>query len=747
MIIDPVGPTSRLGIYFFYDADGVVDDYVVHFLRELNSNLSELIVVCNGKLTAEGRARLSSIDGAQVIVRPNKGFDVWAYKAALDSKGWEALAEYDEVIMVNFTIMGPTHPFETMFSEMDSRDLDFWGITVHNGATFDPWGTMEDGYIPLHLQSHFIAVRRSMLIGTEFQSYWDNMVPIESYGDAVSKHEAIFTKRFSDAGFRWSAFVDTADLVGKVYYPLFNMPVDLIENRGCPIFKRKSFFADPTVYLDENANQPARQLIDYLHDSGRYDSALVYRHLARSSNQYDLRMALNLDEVLSSAPVARSESHARTAVFVNGAARDAELWLEQARLSATDADIFLLLGEDAEIEGQVEPSARTLSPLVRVVDTRDGSALHMAVELSQDYEFACFVDAERDQPTFPESIQYAQRDQAREAVLASQGYVSNVIDFFETHDSCGMLVPPPPVHAGYFGSLGLDWTDDFEPVVGTLEALGLTVPVSPEKPPVVPISGVFWFRTSALARLIDLAQNSTSGTALTTGQWRLLLPLVVQGAGYFVHYSMPENVARNRLTNMTHYLEALNRRIGSGVGDRFSTVDVRMSELARLSAVYSPAQLVVSVYWDRGEGFGEGDKLSLPYDQAGVLPGGVAVEFVVPAGVVGMRVDPVEGLGCACRDVRLEGGAGLILEGVNSMTALGFDVFGGDDPQYLVRGEVAEGQKLRLTIGEFHVLPGEDSLIKLLGGALAEVEEIRWSKSGRLAHKLRAARKRLRRTR
>ena len=43
--------------------------------------------------------------------------------------GWEKLREYDEVVMFIFTIMGPLYPFKTMFDEMSSRDVDFWGIT------------------------------------------------------------------------------------------------------------------------------------------------------------------------------------------------------------------------------------------------------------------------------------------------------------------------------------------------------------------------------------------------------------------------------------------------------------------------------------------------------------------------------------------------------------------------------------------------------------------------------------------
>ena len=97
--------------------------------------------------------------------------------------------------------MGPVYPLEEMFKTMDQRDLDFWGITMfHEYKEGDPFGTIPYGYIPNHIQSHFIAVRKPMLNSLEYQMYWDHMQMIHDYREAVGCHEAIFTKRFADAG-------------------------------------------------------------------------------------------------------------------------------------------------------------------------------------------------------------------------------------------------------------------------------------------------------------------------------------------------------------------------------------------------------------------------------------------------------------------------------------------------------------------------------------------------------------------
>lgn len=139
MKIQDESSVKRLGIFFFYDAEGVVDDYIPTLLNGFRPYLSEMTIVCNGKLNEAGEKILSSYTN-NLIVRPNEGFDVWAYKTAMESYGWEKLVSFDEVVLFNATIMGPVYPFSEMFETMDQRDLDFWGITKFHKVPQEPFG-------------------------------------------------------------------------------------------------------------------------------------------------------------------------------------------------------------------------------------------------------------------------------------------------------------------------------------------------------------------------------------------------------------------------------------------------------------------------------------------------------------------------------------------------------------------------------------------------------------------------------
>ena len=246
---------NRIAIYFFYDGQGIVDRYVEYFLEDFSQYVRTLYIVSNGNLEEAQKQKLQRF--GEVIERENKGFDVWAYKTTLEKIGWEKLSEYEEVVLLNSTIMGPVDSFEKTFKTMDEKDLDFWGMTIYPKYNHDPFNCISYGYIPEHLQSHFIVCRRSLVTTDVFQEYWKNMPMINNYSEAIGKHEAIFTKYFSDKGFKWEAFVDTHGLEDYTGYPLMMCPTKLIKEYNCPIFKKRSFFHDINSFLRKTSKRCA----------------------------------------------------------------------------------------------------------------------------------------------------------------------------------------------------------------------------------------------------------------------------------------------------------------------------------------------------------------------------------------------------------------------------------------------------------------------------------------------------------
>ena len=123
-----------------------------------------ILVVVNGLLTGEGRAsardRSPTRSSCARIADSTSG----ATRTASTPSGTR-IADYDEVILANDTWYGPIRPFGPVFERMDRQALHFWGMTDH--ARVEPHPFTWTGYLPYHLQSYWVAVRREMFLSAD----------------------------------------------------------------------------------------------------------------------------------------------------------------------------------------------------------------------------------------------------------------------------------------------------------------------------------------------------------------------------------------------------------------------------------------------------------------------------------------------------------------------------------------------------------------------------------------------------
>ena len=291
----------RRAIFAFYDKEGIVDDYIPHLLRAMGPFCERILAVVNGTLSPEGRGALEGA-GAEVLLRENEGLDISGYRAGI--LHWEAeLTEVDELVLFNQTVYGPIWPLQEMFCEMDRRDLDFWGLTMHPGMKIDPWGTAGGGAVPHHLQSYFMAVRARMLKSEDFVQYWRDLPPIASYYEAVGGHEVRFTDRFEKLGYRAQAYIDASDLWIYSDYPLMIFPYTLATKYRCPVVKRKTFFAKREEFLVQDPGAEPYRLFQWLKEEHSELAEAILKNLLRTESLYQIEMILApLRQVSKTAP-------------------------------------------------------------------------------------------------------------------------------------------------------------------------------------------------------------------------------------------------------------------------------------------------------------------------------------------------------------------------------------------------------------------------------------------------------------
>lgn len=566
---------KRMAIFFFYDRRGVVDGYVPYLLEDLKKNVDNIYIVCNGKLKESGKIILQKY--GEIEIRENSGFDVWAYKSALENIGWSKLEEYDEIIMLNNTIMGPIYPFFETFEKMDKRDLDFWGLTKYFKINEDPFGYSPFGYLPEHIQSHWIACRKSMIVSKEFREYWTNIPRIDNYEQAVGKHESLFTKKFADLGYKWEVSVDMDDLRGYSGYPLLMCPKKLLSERRCPIFKKRSFFHMEEDFLCNTAGEQTRELFDYLTYETKYDVELIWETLLANYNQYDIVKNLNLTYVL---PTNQYDKEIfGNQIFGKKIALIMHLYfedlLEESYRYATsmplNADVYLTT-DTKEKKAAIEKVFSKLNCHkleVRVIQNRgrDVSSLLVGVkDVIMNYDLVCFVHDKKTTQVHPGTAGASFAYKCFENTLSNKMYVNNVISTFANNPRLGLLTPPEPNHCSFYTTIGFEWGPNYNITKRLAEELGLTVPMDEKKPPIAPLGTMFWFRPKAMKPLYDrdwdyedfpAEPNGVDGTLLHAVE--RVYPFVVQESGYYPAIGMTDKSAAMEYNNLRYYLRPYNQ--------------------------------------------------------------------------------------------------------------------------------------------------------------------------------------------
>lgn len=492
--------SKRAVIYVLFDRRGMVEEYVEYALSNMRADADHILVVVNGALSAEGRGRLESV-ADDILVRPNEGFDIWGHKAGLDHLG-DRIDDFDEVILTNDTWFGPVRPYGPVFERMAAEEVDFWGMTENIRMKNPATGV---GLVPDHLQSFWIAVRKSMFQSSVWHEYWRDLPAMPEYHDAVLKHEVIFTQRFIEAGFVAAAAFPASDYPTK-HPALFNP--DLLIADGCPLVKRRPFFHWPP-YLDRHA-VVGRWIADDMASYG-YPVEHMYANLARNVAPKDLNVDLGLNVVLDEVGAAYDESHPlRLVAILHVFYVDmVDEMLDHVDMLPGACDVVITTQDDdraaaiREIVDRRPKPGRSVD--VRVVDSNDGrdqSAFLIGcrdVLLGGGYDLVVKLHSKKT-PQDGFNVGRAFKEQQFQNLLSSPGYAANVVALFQREPGLG-IVYPPMVHIGY-PTMGRAWWANKPGFERLAERMGILVPAD-DISPLAPYGSMFVGRPEALRLLVE----------------------------------------------------------------------------------------------------------------------------------------------------------------------------------------------------------------------------------------------------
>lgn len=491
----------RLLVYVVWDRRGEIDDYIPYALAGIRDDVAHILVMVNGRLSDEGRAALTPV-ADEIVVRENKGYDIWAHKDALDHLG-PRVDEFDEIVLTNDTWFGPVRPFRPVLERMESQKVHFWGMTDH--AREEPNPFTGKGVLHYHLQSFWLAVRREMFQSELWQAYWRDLPEMPDYFDAVLKHEAEFTHHFASHGYTHGVAFPSSD------YPtdhpaLFNP--DLLLADGCPLLKRRPFFHYPP-FLDRHA-VIGRELAEQVESYG-YPMTVFWQNLARNVAPKILNADAGMLEVLPDVDVAYDAENPLRIVAI------AHIYYPEMtremlqRLDTLPGAYDLVVttpDEDraAAIREVLEDHPREgRHDEVRVVasnDGRDQSAFLVGcrdILLDDRYDLVVKIHSKK---TPQDGFNVGRHFQAQQFcnLLDSPGYTANLVALFQKEPGLG-LVFPPMIHIGY-PTMGRAWWANKEGVARICEELGIRVPLD-DVSPLAPFGSMFVARPQALRLLVE----------------------------------------------------------------------------------------------------------------------------------------------------------------------------------------------------------------------------------------------------
>lgn len=572
----------RYGVYVFYDRDGIADGYNDVFLKGLKEEVSHLLVICNGKIQKDDRKRLEKI-ADEVLIRENKGYDVTAYREGILKPGFEKLSEYDEVVICNDTMYGPLYSFSEMFGTMARKDLDFWGITCFHKVPFDPFGTISYGYIPTHIQSFFMVFRQSLVKSREFQEYWEKFPKVHNYEEAIGFHEAVFTKKFADYGFRWEVYADSRDLEGYTYDPLRDFPRYLVEEKRCPVIKKRSFYHEYGEAMERSGGEATKEVFDYIEKHLNYDTGLIWKNLLRTQNQADLKKRMHWNFVLSSRkkkPERQPRSIRKLALILHIYYDDLAGYCRRyAEQMPEGTDVYITVPDSVKLKRVKKAfegfSYHTEYRITGNIGRDVAPFLVGCKDVIEQYDLVCKVHDKRVYQVKPMSLGQSWSYKCFENLLKNRTFVENVIAAFEENPFLGMLTPPVPNHGPYYPTTGKgEWGENFETTRKLAKILGLKVSMEREKEPVAPLGSMFWVRPSALKSLLahdwsyeEMPKEPIADDNTVLHAIERIYPFCVQQEGYYPGWLMADSYAEIEIDNFRYINRELERAEMSVTGN------------------------------------------------------------------------------------------------------------------------------------------------------------------------------------
>ncbi len=225
----------RLTVFSHWDPDGIIDDYVLYYLKELKK-YSDIIFVSDGVLSFEEIKKITPYVNKSICIKHGE-YDFGSYKIGFENCT-ETLCDYDELLFVNDSCYGPLISLDDLFDRFSYEKCDFWGLTDYCEIGIQ------------HIQSYFICFKKQVFESLVFKNFIFSIGKESAKKDIIKKYEIGLTTLLVGSGFSYSSLVD----LGKANKVFTSESFSLTKMFKFPFVKRAIFTKNPNgdAFIYEN---------------------------------------------------------------------------------------------------------------------------------------------------------------------------------------------------------------------------------------------------------------------------------------------------------------------------------------------------------------------------------------------------------------------------------------------------------------------------------------------------------------
>lgn len=289
--------TDRVAVFVIFQPKGLPASIYLT-LEHLRQNRYSVLLVSNGALSPEDRARLSQ-DTALVLERPNVGYDFGGYRDGIRQL-WSFQHDLSRLVLMNDSTWFPLRRDDDSLARMEALDADLAGHIFKTESAKRPEND--------HLESHLLMISSVFVQSRDFYHFWSRYCMSDRRSTTITFGEKALSQLAIHSGRRIGALMDREWLLSVLQSlpdadmeQVLQHTIDSFNRRRPDLTQVRQRFVSGDPWREDYiawADHALRNSTSYLLSAAFVMPALVYGRMGFAKKANDIRFHMAREELL-----------------------------------------------------------------------------------------------------------------------------------------------------------------------------------------------------------------------------------------------------------------------------------------------------------------------------------------------------------------------------------------------------------------------------------------------------------------